>query len=102
MLVLKYFLKGSDIGSKLFAFLLFLVSVCFTGCGRLCPARMDVYFKKGRAEISWLRTIGGVVDYEMRAAIGRNISLVESRLEVEAIGSETGKWLAFVVTRSLG
>lgn len=63
---------------------------------------MDFYFKKGRAEISWLRNLGGVVDSEMRAAIGRNISLVEARLEVEAIDNETGKRLAVVVTRSLG
>jgi len=50
--------------------------------------------------LSWFRNVGGVVDYEMRAAIGRNISLVEVRLEIEAIDSETGKRLAVVVAHT--
>jgi hypothetical protein len=66
---------------------------------RVRSALMDLYFKedKGGRGSSWLQIIGGVADYEMRAAIGRNISLVEVRLEMEAIDNETGKRLAVVV-----
>jgi hypothetical protein len=70
------------------------------GVVRLRSALMDVYFKKGGTQVSWFRNVGGVVDYEMRAAIGRSISLVEARLEVEAIDSETGKRLAVVVAHT--
>lgn len=72
------------------------------GVVRLRSALMDVYFKKaeGGQGFSWLRNVGAVVDYEMRAAIGRNISLVEVRLEIEAIDSETGKRLAVVVAHT--
>ena len=69
------------------------------GVVRLRTALMDLYFKKG-SEVSWLRNVGGIVDYEMRAAIGRNISLVEARLELEATDSETGKRLAVVVAHT--
>ena len=66
---------------------------------RLRPALMDLYFKKG-SDVSWFRNVGGIVDYEMRAAIGRNISLVNARVEIETIDSETGKRLAVLVTQA--
>ncbi|MCZ6877016.1 MAG: DUF3313 family protein [Acidobacteria bacterium] len=69
------------------------------GVVRVRSALMDLYFKKG-SEVSWFRNVGGIVDYEMRAAIGRNISLVEARLEIEATNSETGKRLAVVVAHT--
>jgi hypothetical protein len=67
---------------------------------RLRPALMDLYFKKGSGAFSWFRNVGGIVDYEMRAAIGRNISLVKARLELEATDSETGKRLVVLVFQS--
>ena len=69
---------------------------------RVRSALMDLYFKKGDGGkgLSWFRNPGGVVDYEMRAAIGRNLSLVEARLEMEAIDNETGKRLAVLVVHT--
>ena len=76
-----------------------VVEVPGPGVIRVRSALMDLYFKKnkGGEGPSWLPVVGGVADYEMRAAIGRNLSLVEVRLEMEAIDNETGKRLAVVV-----
>ncbi len=65
-------------------------------------ALMDVFFKekRGGTGLSWFRKGDGIVDYELRAAIGRNMSLVEARLEIEATDSETGKRLAVLVAHS--
>ncbi len=69
------------------------------GVVRVRAALMDLRFRKG-VETSWFLNPGGAVENEVRAAIGRHISLVETRIEVELTDSETGKRLAVVVAYS--
>ena len=66
---------------------------------RVRIALLDVFLDKRRAPFSWADGMGGTTVYTLRAAVGRNLSLVEARIEVEAVGSETGQRLAVMVAK---
>jgi hypothetical protein len=69
------------------------------GVIRVRSALLDLHFRKG-TKTSWLLDPSGVVEYEMRAAIGRNVSMVEARIEIEGTDSETEERLVVLVAQT--
>ncbi len=65
---------------------------------RLRIALSNLFLKKG-GTFAWHQAIGPGSAYTMQAAIGRNVSLVEGVLEIEATDSSTGRRLGFVGTQ---
>ena len=66
---------------------------------RIRIALSNLFLKKG-GTFEWYQAIGPRSAYTMQAAIGRNVSLVEVVLEMEATDSTTGRRLGFVGTQS--
>jgi hypothetical protein len=66
---------------------------------RIRIALSNLLLKKG-GTFEWYQAVGPKSAYTMQAAIGRNVSLVEVVLEMEATDSTTGRRLGFVAAQS--
>jgi hypothetical protein len=60
-----------------------------------------VYGRLSRQRAHYLLAaqMNGTTGYALRAAVGSNLSLVEARIEVQALDGETGERLAVIVAK---